>query len=76
MSNHQIYLHFPRPLEVVNADAVIEVRSGDQHFGDLYVSRGSVDWRPTRYKKSYSMEWERFDELMRGNVQGHKPRSA
>jgi hypothetical protein len=73
MPTHKIYLHFPRPLEVVNSDAVVEIHSGDEHHGDLHFSRGSIDWRPTRASTSYWLDWERFAELMVKYGEPHNP---
>ena len=73
MPNHRIYLQFPRPLEVVNSDAVVNVRSGAQHLGDVHMSRGSIDWRPTRASTSYWLEWEAFSQLMKEHGHPHNP---
>jgi hypothetical protein len=73
MPSHKVSLHFPRPLEIVNSDAVVEVRSDDERLGELRFSRGSVDWRPTRAQTSYLLEWEEFDELMRREGHPHNP---
>jgi hypothetical protein len=36
------------------------------------VSRGSIDWKPGKAKRTWQLEWERFDQLMREF--GHPPR--
>ena len=53
-----------RPLEVVNADLIIEVTADDQKFGELQVSRGSIDWVPRDKQTARSLTWEKFAQLM------------
>ena len=43
-----------------------------ERLGQLKVSRGSIDWKPGKAKKTWQLEWERFDQLMREF--GHPPR--
>ena len=66
MPVHRIELELP-PTDVQNTDVSICVWSDDELLGELRVSRGTVDWRPGRHHHVWSMEWERFDELMRAN---------
>ena len=65
MATHEITVHPSRPLEVVNADLVIEVSSDGRKLGQLQVSRGTVDWLPANHLNPISLEWERFDQIMR-----------
>jgi hypothetical protein len=52
-------------MEVVNADAEIEVRgTDDELLGRLLVSRGSVDWAPANKQLRHRMSWRRFARLM------------
>lgn len=58
-------LRVSRAMEVVNADAEIEVRDGDgELIGRLLVSRGSVDWAPANKKLRHRMGWAKFAKLM------------
>jgi hypothetical protein len=65
MATHSITVHPSRPLEVVNADLIVEVTSDDEKLGQLQVSRGAIDWVPRGHKSAISLSWERFDQLMR-----------
>lgn len=65
MPEHRITVHPSRPLDVQSADLVIEVTSDAEKLGELRISRGSIDWVPRAYKRSFWLEWEDFDELMR-----------
>jgi hypothetical protein len=65
MATHAITVHPSRPLEVVNADLVIEVTADGEKFGQLQVSRGSIDWVPGGHQIALSLSWERFDQLMK-----------
>jgi hypothetical protein len=58
-------LRVSRAMEVVNADAEIEVRgTDDELLGRLLVSRGSVDWAPANKQLRHRMSWRRFARLM------------
>jgi hypothetical protein len=50
----------------------IVVEEDGERLGVLKVSRGSIDWKPGKAKRTWSLEWERFDRLMR--EYGHPPR--
>lgn len=65
MATHSISVQPSRPLEVVNADLVIEVRSDEDKLGELRVSKGSIDWAPSHARTAISLTWEQFDRLMR-----------
>jgi len=65
MPEHRITVHPSKPLEVLNADLTIEVESDGEKFGELRISRGSIDWVPRSHRRSFRLEWEQFDEIMR-----------
>lgn len=65
MAKHKIKVHPSKPLEVIAADLVIEVESDGKKFGELWISRGSIDWRPRNHTyASRSLTWEQFNRLM------------
>jgi hypothetical protein len=65
MASHSISVHPSKPLEVVNADLVVEVRSDGGKLGEMWISKGSVDWRPKGYQyATRSLSWEQFAALM------------
>jgi hypothetical protein len=58
-------LRVSRAMEVVNADAEIEVRGTDgELMGRLLVSKGSVDWAPANKKLRHRLGWRQFARLM------------
>jgi hypothetical protein len=58
-------LRVSRAMEVVNADAEIEVRRTDgELMGRLLLSKGSVDWAPANKQLRHRMSWRRFAQLM------------
>jgi hypothetical protein len=58
-------LRVSRAMEVVNADAEIEVRGTDgELIGRLLVSKGSIDWAPANKQLRHRMNWRRFARLM------------
>ena len=71
MPIHDIELAVPAQA-VKNADAEIKVWSDGKLLGRIQISRGSIDWKPGKAKRTWQLEWERFDQLMREF--GHPPR--
>ena len=67
MAVHRVELALPST-DIQNADVTISVWSDDELLGDLLVSRGTIDWRPAHHHTRFSMEWERFDGVMRENA--------
>ena len=65
MPEHGITVHLTQPLDVLNADLVIEVDSDQEKLGELRISRGSIDWVPRAHRSRWTLEWERFDQVMR-----------
>jgi len=66
MAVHRVELALPAT-DIQNADATVSVWSDDELLGELRISRGTIDWRPGHHHTVFSMDWERFDELMRTN---------
>ena len=64
MATHSITVHPSRPLEVVNADLIVEISADGEKLGQLQISRGSIDWVPRHHTIAHSLTWERFDQLM------------
>jgi hypothetical protein len=61
-------------MEVVNADAEIEVRDTDgELLGRLLISRGSVDWVPANKQLRHRMNWKRFARMMESEGRVIKP---
>jgi hypothetical protein len=69
---HAVGLKIDHELPVGNVDIKVIVTQDGERLGQLKVSRGSVDWKPGKAKRTWSLEWERFDALMREH--GHPPR--
>jgi hypothetical protein len=69
---HAVGLKIDHELPVGNVDIKVVVTQDGERLGVLKVSRGSVDWKPGRAKRTWSLEWEQFDALMREF--GHPPR--
>jgi hypothetical protein len=63
MPVHRISMAVPA-VEVVNTDVTITVWSDDEVLGHLLISRGTLDWRPGLARTTYSLDWERFGDLM------------
>ncbi len=64
MPAHKITMSLPEGI-VINTDVEFEVRSGGAKLGELHLSKGSIDWRPSRSKKTeFRMTWEFFAQMM------------
>jgi hypothetical protein len=59
------------PLEITKAPVRFEVHRDEERFGTLYISRGAVVWKRRNGKRTYRLDWTRFDEIMQ---QGTKTR--
>lgn len=64
MAVHRVELALPAT-DIQNADATISVWSDDELLGELRVSRGTIDWRPGHHSTVFTLDWERFDAVMR-----------
>ncbi len=65
MPKHDIDVEIP-PKVVLNSDVRFVVRSEGKKLGELLVSRGSIAWVPGHSPNAIHVQWERFDDLMRG----------
>ena len=66
MAVHRVEMALPST-DIQNADVTVSVWSDDELLGELLISRGTIDWRPGHHHTVFSMDWERFDGLMRAN---------
>ena len=66
MAVHRVELALP-PTDIQNTDVTVSIWSDDELLGEMRVSRGTVDWRPAHHQAVWTMEWERFDEMMRAS---------
>jgi len=66
MPVHRVELALPAT-DILNTDATVSVWSDDELLGELRISRGTIDWRPGHHRAVFSMDWERFDDVMRTN---------
>jgi len=65
MPAHKITVHPSKPLDIASADLVIEIDSGGKKLGELWISRGTIDWKPrSKQQASTSLTWEQFDKVM------------
>ena len=62
---HSIGLKIDHELPVGNVDVKIVVTRDGERLGVVKISRGSIDWKPGKAKRTFQLEWERFDRLMR-----------
>ena len=66
MPRHEIEASLPAH-RIVNTDVTVIVKSNGTKLGELLMSKGSIDWRPSKHQTSYRMTWEKFARLMEGD---------
>jgi hypothetical protein len=64
MARHAVDLKVPQQIWIENTDIDVRVWSDEQLLGQVHISKGSIDWRPTRARQRYQLTWEAFDRLM------------
>jgi hypothetical protein len=55
----------PATTQVVNADVTFTISSDGKKLGELNISKGSLDWKPSGRRESATVQWEQFDAWMR-----------
>ena len=66
MPVHRVELSLPST-DIQSTDVIVSVWSDEELLGELRISRGTIDWRPSRRQTIWTMEWERFDDMMQAN---------
>ena len=64
MAKHRIQAAIPK-IEITNTDIEVKVWRDETLLGELKTSKGSVDWRPAYSQYHYSMDWAKFDNMMK-----------
>jgi hypothetical protein len=67
MPRHRIEVKQPA-VKVLNADISFTIYSDGQALGELRISKGSVDWRPSGHSKHSRWSWEAFARRMDKNA--------
>jgi hypothetical protein len=62
---HNVYVRQPKR-EVINADMKFSITEDGEKLGELWISRGGVEWWPRNAKKSVVMSWQVFKRRMEG----------
>ncbi len=75
MAEHTVLFTTPkRTIELGNADVEFRVKKGNRVFGTLLVSKGGIEWRPTKSKSKGQRRksWQQFHEMMDGEAEKRK----
>ena len=67
MARHEIEATLPAH-RVVNTDMSVLVKSDGKTLGELLISRGTIDWRPSKHHGKVTLRWETFARLMERNL--------
>jgi hypothetical protein len=66
MAKHDVALKIVHDVPIGNVDVEFPIRIDGKAFGRLKISRGGVDWLPTRSQKSgFELNWGEFGDLMK-----------
>jgi hypothetical protein len=65
MAQHRLLLNAAQ-LELTSKDIEIVVFSNKERMGTLKVSKGSLDWRDKKDRKSHVARWEEFRQWIIG----------
>jgi hypothetical protein len=50
--------------KIVNSDVVFVIKEGDKKLGELHVSKGSIEWKPSNGRFKRRMRWSKFAQFM------------
>jgi hypothetical protein len=64
VATHDINLKIPHGITIVNTDVEILVREDGELLGRIHISRGSIDWIPSKKHRPRRLSWARFADLM------------
>jgi hypothetical protein len=64
MAKHEITLSIPHGITVVNTDIEVVVRENGEVLGRVRISRGSIDWIPRLSRRTKTLGWRRFGDVM------------
>lgn len=64
-------VRFRTPIcDLGKSNITLSIWRDDEKLGTLLVSRGAVVWRPKSGKKTFKMDWGRFDAMMKSGYRG------
>lgn len=63
MPIHKVTMKQPRE-QILNKDVVFIVREGAKKLGELHVSKGSIEWKPSNGRFKRRMRWSKFALFM------------
>ncbi len=64
MAAHKVSMQVSHEIPIGNVDITLPVRKGTKLLGTLTISQGGVDWKKAHARRSISVNWTRFAELM------------
>lgn len=56
MPKHDVEMSIPTTKVVLSADVVFDIRSDDEKLGELRISKGTIDWAPSKREDTDSAE--------------------
>jgi hypothetical protein len=63
MPIHKVTMKQPRE-QILNKDVIFVVREGENKLGELHVSKGSIEWKPSNGRFKRRMRWSKFAQFM------------
>jgi hypothetical protein len=65
MGEHTVSVRQPKR-EVINADVKFSIFDDGVKMGELWISKGGIEWWPRNAKKSIPMSWDAFRRRIEG----------
>lgn len=69
MAQHNVYVNLPWR-ELGNADAFFEIYRDGKKLGTMTISKGALEWYPTKAKRPYKISWTSFDKMINEYFEG------
>jgi hypothetical protein len=64
MATHAVALKIAHEIALGKVDITLPVRKGPDLLGTLTISKGGVDWKKAHARKSVSLTWTQFADIM------------
>lgn len=64
MAEHTVFIELPI-LELGKVDSKIIIKKGGKQFGTITISKGDLEWYPSKAKQPYKISWTDFDKIIR-----------
>lgn len=68
MAKHNIYFELTS-VELGKVDSKIHIKKDGKQFGTITISKGDLEWYPSKAKKPYKIPWTLFDKIIKDHFE-------